>query len=721
MFDDGSRIMQDSSAATSQEASTSTSIRGSIPIDAYYEIARVANEAVERLDWTENSFRTRLLDCCANRNNVEELSDNDDDGFICRVALQFPDELLWDASQVTWMMEEAISTAYKAKFHENLNSINEQQVQVAPRIQQHLDSPPLVFILGDSTYGSCCPDEVAAQHLNADVLVHYGYACLTSSSERIPVVYAFGIAEVGLDESDDLGSSKRDDTKGNSWKECVDSVSKQLSDLVHKDVGTSMNELNLNKAPDRNVLLLYDVRYHHAIKDLQLELERIDCVSSVVVGAIPEQQFTMAVTLQSRKGGCCNDTQDYVNSTCCEKQAGAGKAASCSYESCCQSSTQVDHENHESNTTSSHSIEAEATCCKAGGIVESAAESNNTATDTSQLQRVPRSIGGLEIPDDLDLSQHTLLYIGDDLNIDSSDGSHNTRLLHILLRCNAADGCRSMWSYSPKHHNLNCDLPNSPLSPSNPTTISTFLSRTLRRRYFLIQKAKLATTIGILIGTTTTSSSFRRLLSRIRHRIQSTGRTAYTFAVGKLASASSKVSNFAEIDCFVLIACQESIAKFWRMEREEMIVPVITPLELDVALGLREWDGRYSCDFGDLVRWDKEDGVEDCGLDEAGFGSESNKPSAEDEENDDKSDSDDEPFFSMISGKYEHSRAPKHSSPNDLQNLPGQGQLMEYHSEAAEFLKSREYQGLEANVGQTEAKKAVIGKAGIASNYGEEI
>jgi diphthamide biosynthesis protein 2 len=277
------------------------------------------------------------------------------------------------------------------------------------------------------------------------------------------------------------------------------------------------------------------------------------------------------------------------------------------------------------------------------------------------------------------------------------------RLLHILLRCNASDGCRAIWSYSPAHHNLNIDLLESPMSESDSTTFSTFLSRTLRRRYFLIQKAKMASTIGILIGTTTASTSFKLTLARIRNRITNTGRTAYTFAVGKLATSSSKVSNFAEIDCFVLIACQESIAKFWRMEREDLVVPVITPLELDVALGLREWDGRYSCDFGDLIRWDIEDGVND------------NQEIVDDTVDSD----DDQPFFSMISGKYENSRAPRHNETN-LQQLPGQGQLMEYRSEAAEFLKQREYQGLEANVGQTEAKAAVRGKAGIASNYGEE-
>ena len=35
------------------------------------------------------------------------------------------------------------------------------------------------FILADTTYGSCCVDEVAANHANADLIVHYGRTCLS--------------------------------------------------------------------------------------------------------------------------------------------------------------------------------------------------------------------------------------------------------------------------------------------------------------------------------------------------------------------------------------------------------------------------------------------------------------------------------------------------------------------------------------------------------------
>jgi len=33
--------------------------------------------------------------------------------------------------------------------------------------------------VSDRPYPSCCVDEVAAQHVNADAVVHYGHACMS--------------------------------------------------------------------------------------------------------------------------------------------------------------------------------------------------------------------------------------------------------------------------------------------------------------------------------------------------------------------------------------------------------------------------------------------------------------------------------------------------------------------------------------------------------------
>ncbi len=82
-------------------------------------------------------------------------------------------------------------------------------------------------------------------------------------------------------------------------------------------------------------------------------------------------------------------------------------------------------------------------------------------------------------------------------------------------------------------------------------------------------------------------------------------------------------------------------------------------------------------------------------------------------------DYDDAPFFSMITGKYEVSNSIQTTDTIDLNAFPGQGKLIEYSSEAGEYLKKRNYRGLEAKVGETAIKVAVLGKVGIASDYSE--
>ena len=43
-----------------------------------------------------------------------------------------------------------------------------------------------VFVLADTTFGSCCVDEVAAAHHNADCIVHFGRACMVGPGHSFP-------------------------------------------------------------------------------------------------------------------------------------------------------------------------------------------------------------------------------------------------------------------------------------------------------------------------------------------------------------------------------------------------------------------------------------------------------------------------------------------------------------------------------------------------------
>ena len=104
-----------------------------------------------------------------------------------RVALQFPDGMLEDAPRVFQKLEKelkALPLEQNAASKENglEQSFNELSTTDTTRHK--------LYILGDTSYGACCVDEIAAEHVDAEVVVHYGRSCL-SPTARLPVIYVF--------------------------------------------------------------------------------------------------------------------------------------------------------------------------------------------------------------------------------------------------------------------------------------------------------------------------------------------------------------------------------------------------------------------------------------------------------------------------------------------------------------------------------------------------
>ena len=511
-FDDGSRIM---AAAVSAPIRQHSNIRGNVSIETYYEVERLSQE-------------------------IKNLPNNKSgDSFSCRVALQFPDELLEDAPEV--------SAAFS----------------------QTLGDSALVFVLGDTSFGACCCDEVSAQHLDASILVHYGHACLSPTSS-LPVLYSFGVTEFDV-------------------QACVDGVQQQQQ----------------QKEQPENILLLYQVQYHRAMTELERQLRERSGIN-VVTGQIPQpQRRSDKSTNDNGHTGTANEAE----------------------------STTIQEAEHPIN--------------------------NDTFV-----------VGGLQVPSNIDLSSYTLFFVGDD--------NKSRQYVNIMLRF------LSMPSEQAPSQYWTC----SPFSQELKTSLPPFLQRQLNRRFYLTQKARDAHVYGILVGTLS-QLHFQSVVSTIQGNIKDSGKTCYTLAVGKINGA--KLANFAEIECFVLVACGEHSLLDGE---QDLHVPVITPLELDIALGNTEW-GSYSLDYNDFL---SRQGGRECNV---------NKESGDDD--------DDAPYYSLVSGKYVDS---KNSEGVDLTALPGRGQLAAYKSEASNFLRNRQYQGLEANIGKDEAHAAVPGQAGIASDYG---
>ncbi|KAI9331137.1 diphthamide biosynthesis protein 2 [Pilaira anomala] len=229
------------------------------------------------------------------------------------------------------------------------------------------------------------------------------------------------------------------------------------------------------------------------------------------------------------------------------------------------------------------------------------------------------------------------------------------------------------------------------------------VNRMLMKRYFLVQKAKDADTIGIVVGTLGVAS-YLNIIEHLKKVIKASGRKSYFFVMGKLNVA--KMANFMEIDCYVLVSCPENSL----IDSKEFYRPIVTPFELEIAL-IRdmEWTGNYITDFSKLLPQLRSDDF------------------AYDEEKDENASSDEEPHFSMITGQYKS--GPFHraggtakdvltSTLTDLTLRNKETSIsMLLNSTAGEYLKNRTYRGLEANVGEDEAADVLEGLSGIARGY----
>ncbi|XP_045446821.1 2-(3-amino-3-carboxypropyl)histidine synthase subunit 2 [Melitaea cinxia] len=87
------------------------------------------------------------------------------DNKYAKVCLQFPDDLL------------SVSAAIYHEIKERTNAD--------------------LYILGDTSYASCCVDSVAAMHVKGEAVIHYGHSCFTKTN--IPVFTVLPKSELNMD------------------------------------------------------------------------------------------------------------------------------------------------------------------------------------------------------------------------------------------------------------------------------------------------------------------------------------------------------------------------------------------------------------------------------------------------------------------------------------------------------------------------------------------
>ncbi|XP_063704681.1 2-(3-amino-3-carboxypropyl)histidine synthase subunit 2 [Culicoides brevitarsis] len=139
-----------------------------------------------------------------------------------------------------------------------------------------------VFILGDTSYGACCVDEIAASHIQADAIIHFGNACL-SKVTRLPVLYVFH--KFSFDTGDFLQN-----------------VEAQVTDR------------------DAKLMVFYDVGYYYAIDDAFAALKKVfgnAQIGKLAIDGVEPDILCWSMDKSSTEDFTCiyigNDNQSFFN------------------------------------------------------------------------------------------------------------------------------------------------------------------------------------------------------------------------------------------------------------------------------------------------------------------------------------------------------------------------------------------------------------------------
>ncbi|KAH8505681.1 hypothetical protein H0E87_012779 [Populus deltoides] len=364
-----------------------------------------------------------------------------------RVALQFPDELLKDCTKVVRVLREKIGRL-------------KEQIGVS------------LFVMADSTYGSCCVDEVGASRINADCVIHYGHTCLSPTS-TLPAFFVFGKAMI------DVSS-------------CAASLSNYASN---------------NSKP---FLVLFGLEYAHAIPYIREELV---AAASTLSGSKTKTVFHFAEVM-------C----PLINPPDCHKES--------------------------------------------GGLPRSVGDGE--VSDELGVAACSRhTIGGLswELPSGQKMEDYLLLWIGSD----------NSAFANVVLTFNGCEIVR----YDANGNFLGTDLSQQ--------------RRILKRRYYLVEKAKDANIVGILVGTLGVAG-YLNMIHQMKDLITGAGKKVYTLVMGRPNPA--KLANFPECDVFIYVSCAQTAL----LDSKDFYAPVITPFEAMLAFNRgSEWTGAYVMEFRDLI------------------------------------------------------------------------------------------------------------------------
>lgn len=294
------------------------------------------------------------------------------------------------------------------------------------------------------------------------------------------------------------------------------------------------------------------------------------------------------------------------------------------------------------------------------------ADPDNWTPEISKFDSVAadmESIGGLYFNPEAVMNAHTVIYIGE----------KKEQLVGILLRLS---DCRVI-SCSPQSSNK------MELHRGQET-------KEFRERYVGVMRVKEAEIIGLIVGSMgIDDATMRTLVDQLTRYIEAAGKKCYCFAMGRINEA--KLCNFPEINVFCLISNDDTA----RVPAKTFHVPVVTPFELELGLGAREWDCMYVSSASYSLASDEEYSQR-LKLIESGRSRSSSYSS---------NDTDEVALPSTT------------ATDSSAMTVKSGSQLTVFHSAAADYLAQRDYRGLESTVPVDQSVDVLPGQFGVASGY----
>eukprot|EP00850_Spirogloea_muscicola_P015443 SM000118S25586 [mRNA] locus=s118:144641:148574:- [translate_table: standard] len=490
-------------------------------------------------------------------------------------CLQFPDELL----ELSAGVAAALSAACQRR------SPEAHEVQL--------------FVMADTSYGSCCVDEIAAAHVDAQCVVHYGHACLTPTS-RLPAKFVFGKAS--LDISD-----------------CAAKL-RQLADNSQKPLVVCSRRNSVLLRGPAFLTILHAPELSHAIAALQAAV--MQCSSSERDVARPHLIFAKVR---------CTEMEPSPAAPSKRIEMGAGPTS--------QGDSPL-HKESEDAREGRHMEPPSGDDLKNEGGDAPVSSSERASGPQGEPENGPQvRLGGLEwcLPPGASEQDVVLAWIG-------PEGPALTHIMLVHHRCQFVQ-------YDPATKALHTDfVKHSKLLSRRQVSAIHVL------RYYLVERAKEAGIVGIILGTLAIAG-YQAVLERLRKILKSAGKKHYTFLMGKLNPA--KLANFPEV-CIhfcryvdILFATLDSVTykhvptnETALLDNRDYLAPIITPFEAEIAfMRGRTWTGAYRLDMDIEAESTRSATDSRAGRDPGD--SAGDQPQVEEEQQDS-----DEPRFSFISGGY---------------------------------------------------------------------